>query len=42
MLVGSGVGYPATFDKIVEIARTNLPPALAAQHEFKAKKAAAK
>ena len=33
---------PATFDKIVEIARTNLPPALAAQHEFKAKKAVAK
>ena len=29
---------PATFDKIVEIARANLPPALAEQHANKAKK----
>jgi large subunit ribosomal protein L20 len=26
---------PATFDKIVEIAKANLPPALAAQHKTK-------
>jgi len=32
---------PAAFDQIVELARKNLPPALAEQHAFKAKKAAA-
>ncbi len=30
---------PATFDKLVELAKANLPPALAAQHAAKAKKA---
>ncbi len=32
---------PATFDKLVELAKKNLPPALAEQHAIKAKKAKA-
>ena len=31
---------PAAFDALVELAKKNLPPALAEQHAFKAKKAA--